>query len=113
MLNPFRQPLVAFQYISHRVLRWSLTPVTMVALLIINAVLVALRAGVIYDVIFILQVLFYLAALAGYLLSERGHKNKLLYTAYYFVFMNLNVFRGIVYLKTHKNSGAWEKAKRS
>ena len=113
MLNPFSQPLVAFQYISHRVLRWSLTPVTMVALLIINAVLVGLRAGWLYDVIFILQALFYLAALAGYLLSKQGYKNKLLYTAYYFVFMNLNVFRGMAYLKKHKSSGAWEKAKRS
>ena len=113
MLNPFRQPLVAFQYISHRVLRWSLTPITMVTLLIINAVLVAFRAGWLYDVILTLQILFYLAALAGYLLSERGYKNKLLYTAYYFVFMNLNVFRGMVYLKNHKTSGDWEKARRS
>ena len=113
MLNPFRQPIVAFQYISHRVLRWSLTPVTMVALLIINAVLTGLRAGWLYDVIFVLQILFYLAALAGYLLSRQGRKNKLLYTAYYFVFMNLNVFRGMAYLKKHKTSGAWEKAKRS
>ena len=29
MLNPFRQPLVTFQYISHRVLRWSITPIAM------------------------------------------------------------------------------------
>ena len=113
MLNPFRQPLVAFQYISHRVLRWSLTPVTMVALLVINAILTGLRAGWLYDVILGLQILFYLAALAGYLMSKQGHKNKLLYTIYYFVFMNLNVFRGMAYLKKHKTSGAWEKAKRS
>jgi hypothetical protein len=61
----------------------------------------------------ILQLLFYLAALLGYILSEHGHHNKLLYTAYYFVFMNLNVFRGMAYLKSHSHSGAWEKAKRS
>ena len=42
-----------------------------------------------------------------------GYKNKLLYTAYYFVFMNFNVFRGMSYLRTHGKSGAWEKAKRS
>ena len=113
MLNPFRQPLVAFQYISHRVLRWSVTPIAMVLLLIINAVLVAIGAGSFFTVVLILQLLFYLAALLGYILSERGHRNKLLYTAYYFVFMNLNVFRGMVYLKSHSNSGAWEKAKRS
>ena len=113
MLNPFRQPLVAFQYISHRVLRWSITPIAMVILLIVNALLVITGAGYVYIIILILQVLFYLAALTGYLLSEHGHKNKLMYTAYYFVFMNLNVFRGMAYLRSHSNSGAWEKAKRS
>ena len=113
MLNPFRQPLVTFQYISHRVLRWSVTPIAMILLLIVNAVLVALGAGTFFTVVLILQLLFYLAALLGYILSERGHRNKLLYTAYYFLFMNLNVFRGMAYLRSHRNSGAWEKAKRS
>ena len=113
MLNPFRQPLVAFQYISHRVLRWSVTPISMVILLIVNAALVMMGAGIFFTVVLILQLLFYLAALLGYILSERGYKNKLLYTAYYFVFMNLNVFRGMAYLRSHSNSGAWEKAKRS
>ena len=113
MLNPFRQPLVAFQYISHRVLRWSVTPIAMVILLIVNAALVMMGASIFFTVVLILQLLFYLAALLGYILSERGHKNKLLYTAYYFVFMNLNVFRGMAYLRSHSNSGAWEKAKRS
>ena len=112
MLNPFRQPLVAFQYISHRVLRWSVTPIAMVLLLIINAMLVAMGAGWFFTIMLILQLLFYLAALLGYILSEHGHHNKLLYTAYYFVFMNLNVFRGMAYLKSHSNSGTWEKAKR-
>ena len=44
MLNPLRQPLVAFQYISHRVLRWSVTPIAMILLLIINAILVVMGA---------------------------------------------------------------------
>ena len=113
MLNPFHQPLVAFQYISHRVLRWSITPLALVILLIVNALLVMMGAGSFFTVMLILQLLFYLAALLGYFLSERGYRNKLLYTAYYFVFMNLNVFRGMAYLRSHSHSGAWEKAKRS
>jgi len=113
MLNPFRQPLVAFQYISHRVLRWSITPLALVILLIVNALLVMMGAGSFFTVMLILQLLFYLAALLGYFLSERGYRNKLLYAAYYFVFMNLNVFRGMAYLRSHSHSGAWEKAKRS
>ena len=113
MLNPLRQPLVTFQYVSHRVLRWSITPIAMVLLLIINILMVALGAGTFYTVVLALQLLFYLMALAGWLLNRYGHKNKLLYTAYYFVFMNINVFRGMAYLKSHRKSGAWEKAKRS
>ena len=113
MLNPFRQPIVWFQYVSHRVLRWSVTPIAMIILLLTNIALVALGAGIFFTIVLILQLFFYLAALLGYLLNERGHKNKLLFTAYYFVFMNLNVFRGMAYLKSHSNSGAWEKAKRS
>lgn len=113
LLNPFRQPLVTFQYVSHRVLRWSVTPVAMAILLVVNVLLSALRAGVFFDAMLIAQSLFYLAAFLGWLLSRRGIRNKLLYTAYYFVFMNINVFRGMAYLCEHKNNGAWEKAKRS
>ena len=113
MLNPLHQPLVAFQYISHRVLRWSVTPIALIILLIVNALLVYFKTGTFYTVILVLQLLFYLMALAGWWLDRHGHKNKLLYTAYYFVFMNINVFRGMAYLRTHGKSGAWEKAKRS
>ena len=113
MLNPLRQPLVTFQYVSHRVLRWSITPVAMVLLLIVNIALVAMGAGTFYTVMLILQTLFYLMALAGWLTNRFGYKNKLLYTAYYFVFMNFNVFRGMAYLRSHGKSGVWEKAKRS
>jgi len=113
MLNPLRQPLVAFQYISHRVLRWSVTPIAMLLLLLANILLVVMGASTVYTLMLALQLLFYLAALMGWLLSRSGHKNKLLYTAYYFIFMNINVFRGMAYLRSHLNSGAWEKAKRS
>ena len=113
MLNPLHQPLVTFQYVSHRVLRWSITPIAMVLLLLANIALVAMGAGTFYTVMLILQAIFYLMALAGWLQNRIGYKNKLLYTAYYFVFMNFNVFRGMAYLKSHGKSGAWEKAKRS
>ena len=113
MLNPMRQPLVTFQYVSHRVLRWSVTPVAMIILLIVNGLLSIMGAGLFYDIILILQILFYTMALIGWLSSRYGHKNKVPYTIYYFVFMNINVFRGMAYLRTHGKSGAWEKAKRS
>lgn len=113
LLNPFKQPIVTFQYVSHRVLRWSVTPVAMVILFIVNVILTLMGAGRFYSIVLVLQTLFYLMAFIGWLTSRYGHRNKLLYTIYYFVFMNINVFRGMAYLRTHGKSGAWEKAKRS
>ena len=113
LLNPFKQPLVTFQYVSHRVLRWSITPIAMIILFLANIAIALMGGGKFFTVILILQILFYLMAIAGWLMSRYGRKNKLLYTMYYFVFMNINVFRGMAYLRTHGKSGAWEKAKRS
>lgn len=112
MMNPFRHFVVAFQFVSHRVLRWTITPFALMALIPLNIALVALGAGLIYNIVLALQILFYLAAFCGWLLERQGRKNRLLFVPCYFLFMNFNVFRGIKYLATHKSGGAWEKAKR-
>ena len=100
LMNPLRHPVVAFQFVSHRVLRWTITPVCLFALIPLNTILVLSGEGIIYTIIWILQILFYASALAGMKLSK------------YFVFMNLNVFRGMAYL-INNTSGTWEKAKRA
>ena len=100
LMNPLRHPVVAFQFVSHRVLRWTITPVCLFALIPLNTILVLSGEGIIYTIIWILQILFYASALAGMKISK------------YFVFMNLNVFRGMAYL-LNNTSGTWEKAKRA
>ena len=104
--------LVAFQFVSHRVLRWTITPLALLLLIPLNIALVAFNAGMVYFIIACLQLLFYLAALCGWLLYRNGNKNKYLYVPYYFIFMNMNVFQGVKYLIHHDTSGSWEKAKR-
>ena len=112
MMNPFRRPIVAFQFVSHRVLRWSITPFALMLLIPLNVALVMMKAGSIYTVSWITQIIFYIAALCGYLLEQKGHRSKLFYVPYYFLFMNMNVFAGIPYLYSHRKGGTWEKAKR-
>lgn len=111
LMNPLRHPVVSFLFVSHRVLRWTITPIALFALIPLNLALVLSSAGTVYTLIWILQTAFYLSALAGYILQEKGHKNRVLYAAYYFIFMNLNVFLGMVYL-AKKSNGTWEKARR-
>lgn len=112
LINPLRYPTVSFLFVSHRVLRWTVTPFTLLALLPLNAAIVWAGGSLLYAVILVLQLLFYAAAIVGWWLARLGRKSRLLYVPYYFMFMNINVFRGIAYLRSHRNNGAWEKAKR-
>ncbi|MGL4805549.1 MAG: glycosyltransferase family 2 protein [Bacteroidales bacterium] len=113
LLNPFRYGVLSFQYISHRVLRWTLTPVALVLLLPLNIYLCISTGNHWIILILILQILFYLAAIAGYAGSVKDRPVRILYAIYYFVFMNLNVFRGYIYLRKRRGNGTWDKAKRS
>lgn len=114
LLNPFRYGVLSFQYTSHRVLRWSVTPFLLFALLPLNvAILLAGGSPVFYGILLVLQVIFYGLGYWGYYLSTKQIKNKILFIPYYFLFMNVNVLKGIRYLQKKKGSGAWEKAKRA
>lgn len=114
LLNIFRYGTFSFQYISHRVLRWSLTPILLFLLIPLNiAILVLEPRNIFYWGIFILQLMFYTAGMLGYYLSTKEIKNKILFIPYYFLFMNVNVIKGFAYLRKKKGNGAWEKAKRA
>ena len=105
---------LSFQYTSHRVLRWSITPFLLFALFPLNIAILLLGGSTIfYGVLLAMQVLFYGLGYWGYYLSTKQIKNKLLFIPYYFLFMNVNVLKGIRYLKKKKGNGAWEKAKRA
>jgi len=113
LLNPFKYGTLSFQYVSHRVLRWSVTPILFFLLLPLNILLVALGySPILYTITLTLQVLFYLAGIWGYRCAQKEVRNKLFYIPYYFLFMNLSVLKGFKYLKDKKGSGVWEKAKR-
>lgn len=112
LLNPARHPLLTFQYVSHRVLRWTLTPILLPLVFLINVLLVANGAGGIYTLMLVMQVLFYVAALAGYLLEQRNVKVRALFVPYYFCLMNYAVLAGMRRYFTGRQSAVWEKAKR-
>lgn len=113
LLLPYPYFTASFQFVSHRVLRWTITPVALLALIPVNVLLVFMNAGTVYTACWILQLLFYAAAFCGYWMEQHGRKNKWLYVPYYFLFMNFNVFRGMSYLCTHQGGGTWEKARRA
>lgn len=112
LMNPFHDPLLSFQYISHRVLRWTVTPFLMVLALVLNIAIVAKSGGVIYQLLLVGQVGFYGLALAGWVLETRKIKVKALFVPYYFCMMNYAVLAGIRRYFKGSQSAAWEKSKR-
>ena len=112
LLNIFRYGLLSFQYISHRVLRWTITPLALILLLLLNIPL-AIFADPIYQVLLLGQLLFYLLALAGYFLEKRRVKFKIFFIPYYFCIMNYAVFMGFFRIISGRQSVLWERAKRA
>ncbi|MCK9204105.1 MAG: glycosyltransferase family 2 protein [Bacteroidales bacterium] len=116
LLNPFKYGVLSFQYVSHRVLRWTLAPLGLPVIFICNLVL-ALQRGLfsftnIYSWLFWLQVLFYTLAFAGWVLEEKKIRIKALYVPYYFFIMNFAVFLGFFRYLKKQQSVNWERAKR-
>jgi cellulose synthase/poly-beta-1,6-N-acetylglucosamine synthase-like glycosyltransferase len=115
LLNIFKYGTLSFQYISHRVLRWTLAPLSLLLMLPVGFIL-ALDNGFhsfsFYNVLFHLQILFYLAALLGWYLENRSIRLKMLFIPYYFFIMNLSVFLGFKRYLKGSQSVNWERAKR-
>lgn len=112
VLNPFLNPVLTFQYISHRVLRWTITPILLIVLFIVNADLHFREAGYIYTVFFYGQVLFYVLAVIGFLLERRTLKMKATFIPYYFCVMNYAVLAGIIRYFRGGQSAVWERSNR-
>ena len=112
LFNIFRYPVLSFQFISHRVLRWTICPLALILLLVSNFFLVFTSSSGFYGLILILQCLFYSMAIAGWILARREIKLKVFYLPFYFLFMNLSVFLGLWRFLKNNQSVLWEKASR-
>lgn len=116
LLNPFKYGVVTFEYVSHRVLRWSITPIAFFLMFPLNLFLAfAITSGgeaVFYLLLMLGQMFFYLLGYWGYVLSRLHIKSPKLYIVYYFLFMNINVIKGFYYL-ANRPTGVWKKSKRA
>lgn len=110
--NPFYYPILTFQYISHRVLRWTITPFLLILVFVLNGLIVLNGGAEIYRVLFAAQVAFYLLSLAGLFFESRNIRIKAFFVPYYFCVMNYAVIAGIIRYFRKNQSAAWERSKR-
>ena len=106
-----RTPLLFFQYISHRVLRWTVTPFLLIAMMIINITLFN-SDNLFYQIVGIGQILFYTSAIVGYILENRRVRFKPVFVPYYFCVMNYAVLAGLKRYLSGAQKATWDKAQR-
>jgi hypothetical protein len=78
-----------------------------------NLGLVIAGAGAFYQLVLVLQTLFYGLAVLGGFYAHKNIKIRALYFPYYFVFMNMSVFLGFGRFIRKRQTILWEKASRN
>ncbi len=112
LLNPIHDPLLTFQYVSHRVLRWSVSAFALPFILLLNIVLAFTFKDGPYLTLLILQLGFYFLALLGWFLENRKVRLKVLFVPYYFLMMNYAVFMGFFRWINNSQASTWERSQR-
>jgi biofilm PGA synthesis N-glycosyltransferase PgaC len=112
-MNIFKHPLLSFQYISRRLLRWIVCPPMLPVLLFANFYIVDQmpQAGF-YSWSLYAQIAFYILVLPGWWLIYSGKRAGLLSIPFYFVFMNYCLVRGFLRFMGGNHSVLWEKSLR-
>ena len=105
VLNPFRSGFYAVQLWSHKLMRY-LVPLFLIAIFIASAFLV--RRNAFYAAMFLMQVVFYLAALVSWALERLGVTFSLLALPQYFVITNLASLIAFVKFLTGERYTRWE-----
>jgi biofilm PGA synthesis N-glycosyltransferase PgaC len=111
LFNILRFPLVSFQYISHRVLRWTLCPIALISMFAASVVL-AVNKSPLFIYLCACQLVFYVVAALGLLMSKKDRCPALFYLPFYFVLMNFCVFAGFWRYINGAQSVTWRKARR-
>jgi cellulose synthase/poly-beta-1,6-N-acetylglucosamine synthase-like glycosyltransferase len=117
LLNPFKYGVLSWQYFSHKVLRWTLAPLSLFLILVFNILIVWQNQSwgqpSFYTLFLYLQIFLYLLALVGWYFENKKLHLKILFVPYYFLFVNFNAIRGMIRYFKGKQSVTWEKSKRS
>ena len=117
LLNPFKNGVLSWQYLSHKVLRWAIAPPALFLLFIVNFLLVVTanswEANNFYALVLYLQLVCYMAAGLGWYFENKKVRLKALFVPYYFVMINYASILGIIRYAKGRQSVNWEKSKRA
>ncbi len=101
--------LLSYAFWSHKIIRWF-TPVLILSIFITNIFL--LNVNTFFNVFFVIQLLFYLTAVLGYLLKKINIQITLLLMSFYFLMTNVALFIGLLKFLLGKQTAFWQSTPR-
>ena len=112
LLAFWRYPRLTYLYVSHRVLRWAISPFCLILAFLSNVILFAGTGRLIYGLLLSAQIAFYGTAILAALFPGLKKKSRLVKLGSYFVFMNVSVILGFFRFLRGRQAAIWEKARR-
>lgn len=112
-MNIFKYPLLSFQFISHRVLRWTLCPLA-IPVAAITAVLLYMQhpENILHLLLLMGTVLFATLGFLGYIFRNAEIRIGIISLIYYFLFMNYCAYTGFIKFLKGQQKNTWERSAR-
>ncbi len=101
--------LVAFAFWSHKVIRWF-SPVLLLIILITNILL--FQVSLFFEMLFYIQICFYVVSLLGYLFRSKSYYPKFLVMPFYFTMTNIAMFIGLFKFLIGTQTSFWQSTPR-
>lgn len=102
--------MVAFQYVSHRVLRWVVVPPLLPLLFALNVVLSI--GSAFWSAMLAIQLALYALGALGWSMRSRGESSRLVVVPFYFAYLNAAALVGGWRFVTNSQPVTWEKVRR-
>lgn len=112
LLNITKNFQLSFKYISHKVLRWTIVPIAILTLPVLNIYIVTIYPNQFYVLSLATLLLLYGMAILGHLLKNNRINIHLFYLPYYFIMMQIAEIQGFLRFLNKTQDAKWEKAKR-
>ena len=108
LLSP-RFGLIAYAFWSHKIIRWF-TPILLLSIFVTNIFL--LNVNTFFNIFFLIQLIFYLTAIIGYLLKKINIQITPLLMSFYFLMTNIALLIGLIKFLFGKQTAFWQSTPR-
>lgn len=102
--------LLSYAFWSHKIIRWF-SPLILSALFILTVL--AFNLGYYFKILLLVQIIFLVLALCGFLFRKLNYKMAIISLPFYFIMTNIALLKGLLNFIQNKHKAYWDSTPRS